>query len=216
MVAYATREDVYLYGLPRGSLVARPRFVASVSTAANSLKVEGHGCSTATRIQLQAQGDGLLPAPLSSTVVYWAKPVDGSDSLLQLALTEGGAAVDLTTEGAEPFTLAVPIGPTLDVNLETFSRDVDSMIPAEQVPLVAPYPTLVVQYVAVLTAWSVASALGLRTQVDSLTALKDELTVKMLRFSKGGLPLRDARSVGSANLATGRSAAIPSQQGTIP
>jgi hypothetical protein len=162
-------------------------------------------------------GAGALPGGLSASVVYWALPVPGSSSLLQLSLTEGGAAIDLTSGGVAPFALVFPVSANIEANLEAISRDVDAMLPAHLVPLEAPYPEAVVSYVAVFAAWQTARALDQGEVADGLQQLKDEWTTKALRWSRG-VPLRDAAATGPANLAAYSVAgsAVETSKGAIP
>lgn len=207
MAAYATPEDVYLLAVPRGSLVQRARPVASVDHVANVLELEGHGCSSKTRVQVQVDLDGVPPGGLSTSTVYWALPVAQSSSLLQLSLTEGGAPVDLLDAGVMPFGLFVPVTTMLEAALSAASRDVDTMLPAHAVPLAAPYPEQVVNYVAVFAGWATARALGQGDLADGLQALKDEWTTKALRWARG-IPLRNQLATSPTNLARGRSPSI--------
>lgn len=202
MVAYARREDVYLRGLPRGSLAARPRVVASVDVASNRLEIEGHGCELDTQVQLRTDGDGELPAPLSPSTVYFARPVSGSDSLLELAATAGGAAIDLTTAGADPIMLLLPIGPLLDALSESYSRWIDSLCPAHAVPFETP-PAWVTQIVATRTAAQAARALGLGAQADGIFTAETQAIADAMRLATG-IPLRDAAAGPSLVIASGR------------
>jgi hypothetical protein len=212
--SYATREDVYRHGLPRGSLAQRPRVVAAVDATTNRIEVEGHGCVLNTPLQFAVKEGGALPAPLSASTVYYARPVADSDSLLEVAASVNGSAVDLTNTGTDPILLILPIGPLLDTLLDFYSRDFDLMCVGHAVPFGDPLPAAAPNYVGVLTAWHAAKALGLGTQADGLKELKDEVTTKALRFAKG-VPLRDGSATSPANLATYGSAA-PTTTETIP
>jgi len=54
-----------------------------------------HGIANATRVMLTAD---VMPAPLESKVIYY-KLAGATGNDLKLALTPGGAAIDLTTDG---------------------------------------------------------------------------------------------------------------------
>ncbi len=200
--SYATDADVYR-AVPPGSLSMPARAVASVDAVLNRIEVNGHACALDTPVQLSVDEDGVLPAPLSAAAVYYARPVDGSDSLLELAATVGGAAIDLTAVGSGSIRFIVPIGGMLAMLRDAHSRDFDAMCIAHVVPFASPYPALAVHYVAVMTAWAAAIALGKGTQADRLTELKDEVAKKAVRWGQG-VPLRDADATGPSNLARGR------------
>lgn len=201
MVAYATRADVYNYGLPRGSLYLHARAVSSVNVASNALVVEGHGCDTDTTIQFDVDPGGTLAAPLVSGTLYYAKPISGLDGHLQVAATAGGAAIDLTSSG-ENMRLIVPIGPQMDALLDAFSRWVDSMVIGHTVPFESPYPSWVKYVVAVRTAAALARALGLGTSADRILESERDAIADAARLARG-VPLRDGAATAEANLAKG-------------
>lgn len=203
MVAYATREDVYKHGLPRGAVIGRARPVASVDAASNRLALEGHGLSTDTAIQFVADDGGSLPTPLSAATVYYARPVSGSDSLFEVAASEGGAAVDLTTAGTLPFSMLVPVGPQLDALLEVYSRWVDGKAIGHEVPFTSPYPAWVTHAVAVRAAAHAARVAGLGGQAERLFEAETMLLRDIDAMAKG-VPLRDAAATERRNLAVGR------------
>lgn len=209
--AYATREDVYLCGLPRGSLSVRPRVVASVDVTTNRLEVTEHGCELDTPITFRVAGDGALAAPLTAAV-YYARPVDDTDDFLEVAATPGGPAVDLTTQG-DPMMLVIRMRPMLDRLLEVFSRWVDSLLIAHTVPLTAPFPPWVTYTVAVRAAAQAARALGLGTQADKIFDAEEKAIVDALRLAKGS-PLRDELATPASNLALGRTPAGSTRWGS--
>jgi hypothetical protein len=200
MTVYATRDDVYRQGVPRGALVSRGRFVESVDVSTNTLEVEGHGLDSGTPCQVRSDAGGGLPSPLSASVVYYALPVSGSDSLLQLSATEGGAAIDLTTTGAAPFVLFVPLAPMLDDLIEVYSRWLDSLAIGHAVPFSAPVPAWVRHCVAVRTAAHAARVLGLGTQAEQIFEAERMAISDAMRLAKGP-PLRDASATAPANRA---------------
>jgi hypothetical protein len=198
--SYATREDAYKHGLPRGSLAQRPRVVASVDAVLNRIEVEGHGCELDTAIQFAVNEGGALPAPLSASVIYYARPVAGSDSLLEIAATIGGSAIDVTNEGTDPIRLIIPIGPLLDALRETYSRWLDSICIDHEVPFAAPYPAWATHIVAVRVAAQAARALGLGTQGDRLFDAEEQVIKDAMRLAQG-TPLRDSTATSPSNLA---------------
>lgn len=66
---------------------------ADVSVANNTITETGHGLPNGTRVQLSNSG-GTLPAGLSATQTYFVR--DSTANTFALALTPGGAAVDIT------------------------------------------------------------------------------------------------------------------------
>lgn len=217
MTAYATREDVYLHGLPRGSLVGNARAIASVDVASNRIQVDGHGCSTGTPIQFACDEGGALPSPIAINVVYYARPVADSDSLLEIASTPTGSAIDLTSSGTGPARIVMTIAPLLDALCETYSRWVDSVCIGHYVPFASPYPAWVTHVVAVRTAAHAARVLGLGAQGERLFAAEESVISDAMRLGKG-VPLRDANATAPANRAAYAVAksAVDASKGTLP
>ncbi len=195
---YATRDDLLAHGLPAGVLVEPARVVSAADATTNRLTIEAHMFTADKPVQLRADPGGSLPAPLSESTVYYARPVSGSESLLELAATPGGATINLTTAGAAPFSIVETLGPKIDACLEEASRRVDMHLPAHSVPLEAPYPSVVVAIVAKLAAEDLIGRLGL-----SIPAISDRarIAAAMLANLARGLPLRDSRATAPSNLA---------------
>lgn len=220
-VLYANRSDVFGVGVPRGALVRPARLIKSVDAAGDTIELEGHGLADGDTIEFTVSGTGVLPVPLALQTVYYAKLItlaDGStdENRFQVAATSGGAAIDLTTTGTQPFSAAIPTGPMIDRYLEKFSRWVDSVIVGDVVPLASPYPVWVVNIVALRTAIAVANSLGRST--PTLQAREKDEIVDFLRLAQGA-PLRgDAQSQTSANTAVVLSAGAGGlvARGTIP
>lgn len=193
MAAYATRRDVYRYGLPRGTLGSDARLVASALAATDLVVLDGHGFETDDEIVVRAEEGGSLPTPLVTGTTYYAIRV--SESAFQVAATAGGAAIDLTSDAVSMFVAgALPF----DEILELYSRFVDPFIPAHLVPLEAPIPVVIVATVAELAAKKLLHLSG----QTSVAVNEAELAAKaqLERWAKG-VPLRDPRATASANLA---------------
>lgn len=211
-VSYANRSDVMGTGVPRGALVRPSREIARADASTNAIELEGHGLADDDPVSFQVVGNGALPAPLAIGTTYFAKVVD--EDHFQVAATEGGAAIDLSSAGTLPFSLVVPVGPMIDKYNEIYSRWVDRKCVAHVVPFVAPYPSEVVNIVALRTAIKVTTVLG-----RSMPTLERQIADEMADFlSFASTPLRDARATAPANTAIARSAADAAgrARGTIP
>ena len=219
-VLYANRSDVFGVGVPRGALTRPARLIKSVDASADVLELEGHGLADGDSVEFTVSGSGVLPAPLLVLTVYYAKLItlaDGStdENRFQVAASPGGAAIDLTSVGTQPFSAAIPTGPMIDRFLEKYSRWVDSVIVGVAVPLVAPFPVWVTTIVALRAAIAVANALGRST--PSLQDRERTEIADFLRLAQGA-PLRgDALPQVSANTAVvTSSSAIASSTGVVP
>lgn len=187
-VLYATREDVYRHGVPRGTLVQPARPIASVDTTADTLECEAHGLSVDDPIQFLVDAGGTIAAPLTTSAVYYAKPVTDSESLFQVAATPGGSAIDLTTPGAN-FSLVVAIGPQIDGWVEYASRLADKAAIAHKVPFDGPFPKVIVVCVARIAAFEMLSSIGLSQPPVEASALRSFAILKEL---SEGVPLNDS------------------------
>jgi hypothetical protein len=204
-VAYATREDVYLHGLPRGAVAQGARPIASVDVTGNTLEVGSHGLGQFTPIQFQVDGSGVVAAPLSTSAVFYALPVTDSDSLIRVAASFGGPALDLTDDGSGSWSLYVPGGPMIDRLLETFSRWLDGKCIAHETPFTAPYPVEATHIVAVRTASHAARVLGLGREGEHLYEA-ETILLRDIESLVRGMVIRDAAvTTASTNLARGGS-----------
>lgn len=202
MTAYATLRDFYTYGLRRGVVSNEGRLVASSLASSDILELDGHLFETGDRVQVRAVSGGTLSAPLVAGTVYYVIRV--SDSTFKLSATDGGAPIDLTTNGDQMLVIAeLPIVELL----EAFSREVDDQIP-HAVPLTAPYPVTIVQTVCELTAAKVLSLCG-QSSVSMKEARDDAR--KRLAAWKAGQPIKKSatRSTNLAVVASSSSSSDP-------
>ena len=193
MPAYATRRDVYAYGLARGTLGAAGRQVESSLASTDTLTLDGHGFETDDALVVRAFEGGTLSSPLVAGATYYAIRVN--DSTFKLSATAGGSAINLTTDGV---VMSVAIALPFDEILEFYSRFVDAFLPAHLVPLTAPYPITVVALVAELAAKRLQILAGHSSA--SMTEIEVSAKAQLTRWA-AGVPLRDERATASANLA---------------
>jgi hypothetical protein len=205
VTAYATRRDVYRYGLPRGTLGSPARLVAASRASTDVLELDGHGFEDDDELLLRATDGGTLSAPLVAGTTYDA--IRLTDSTFKLSATAGGAAINLTSDGV---SMLVAIALPFDEVLEFYSRWVDDLLPAHLVPLSAPVPVTVVATVAELAAKKLLQLAG----HASVTVNEAELAAKarLERWAKG-LPLRDTTATASANLAVSEAAGASDPRG---
>lgn len=181
-MAYAAYADVVPF-LPSGGL-PNPARTATGNAAGDYLECEGHGLAADAEVVFRAEVGGALPTGLTAGTTYYAKVV--SASRFQVAATAGGAAINLTTDGSNfVFTSPLPWATWLDWG----ARQVDSFLPPHVVPLVAPYPEIVVTANAEL-----AAVRGLMSTAGSdidLGAKLDQIGARLTRWAKA-LPVRGA------------------------
>lgn len=220
-VSYAQRNDVFNVGVPNGALTRQARQIEGADPATDILQIGGHGLKAGSPISFKVAGSGVLPAGLALLTIYYALLItlaDGStdENRFQVSTTPNGSAVNFTDAGTSPFSLVVPTGPLIDDFLESYSRWADGVMPADAVPLVAPYPKWVSHIVAVRSAIAVANALGNGTP---LLAAREDTEIKDFMRLAPGVPLRgDATAQVSTNTAVVQTAASGGQvqRGTLP
>ncbi len=201
MARYAEIEDLYAHGVPHGTLVSQALLISSVDATLNRIEVGAHGLVTDREIFFVADEDGVLPAPLAELTAYYARRV--SSSVIEVAATVGGAAIDLTDEGTAPFRLHIDLEAKANGILEAKSRDFDQLAIGHAVPFEVPYPDWVTATVAAGAATEVQWALR-QIGFEEYKARDDLWFLKTKRIASGG-KVRDERATGSANLARGAS-----------
>lgn len=200
--AYATRSDVYDYGLSRGAIANPARLCASVLAATDAFELDGHGFETDAELIFRAESGGVLPAPIVAGEAYYA--IRENEQTFKVAAAVRGAPIDLTTDGAAVLVMT-PL--PFEKVLKFYSRFVDPFLPAHLVPLTPPYPDTVVGIVAQLSARLLQNIAG--QQSNSMTEIQIAAKAQLERWAKG-LPLRDARATAPANLSYSESAPAPS------
>ena len=185
MTAYATRANLYQFGLPRGALGNPGRVVASSLASTSTIELFEHGFVLGDAITFRITDGGVLSAPLVAGTVYYAVPV--TDSTFCVSTTpDGTSPVTFSTDGD---SMIVSIDLPVDELLERYSRFVDGFLPAHVIPLPTPYPITVVATVAELTAkkLQILSGLSSESMRDSELSAKSQLE----RWAST-LPVRDA------------------------
>lgn len=204
---YCEPADVFRYALPPGSLPNPGRIVAEVNATSNVLTLDQHGFDADRELVFRAESGGSLPAPLVAGTTYYAIPL--TDSTFQVAATEAGAAIDLTTAGENVIVTAeLPF----DEWIRAASAEVDETI-GHDVPLEAPYPQAVITYTAVR-----AAELGLLYTGRDPVLLAERMKVereKLARWRKG-VAIRGPNAPASANLALTGTAAAADPRGWSP
>lgn len=194
--AYASRKDVFeLGGLPRGLLGNEGR-ICVASSSSDSFELNEHGFETDDAVSVRATGSGSLPAPLAEATTYYAIRLTASS--FQLSATEGGSAIDLTTDGDEMMVIEeLPF----DQLLEFYSRWVDGVIP-HAVPLETgddgKYPMLVRGVVAKLVAKALLNHDGKSSQLVDAAEIASK---QQLERWAAGVPVRDAAITQTTNAA---------------
>jgi hypothetical protein len=180
---YCTVRDLYDYGIPRGSLTSPARECGGASATTNEIELEDHGFDEGDRVTFRANAPGVLPDPLvEGTQYYVLEPTDGNH--FSVSLTDGGAAVNLTTDG-NYFLAVFALDPVKWIRVA--SSLIEDSLPAHVVPLEEPYPEIVK-----ITCAELAAAKGLRyleRGTDTFSDVLDKATRRIERWGRG-IPIR--------------------------
>lgn len=175
-IPYCSESDLYAFGLPRGSLTNPARLV-SVDPAADAVTLDVHGFADGDEVSLRADAGGAMPGGLTSGLVYFVKRV--SESVFQLALTDGGAAVDVTSAGSR-VVLCAPIN--IAAAIEWASRLLDEVMQGSTaVPLAAPVPEIIKMTCAELAAGKLMAG---RNGSRALSEVIDAATKRATAWAK--------------------------------
>jgi hypothetical protein len=176
-----------------------------VSTATNSIELDGHGFATGDTVRFRAEAGGALPSPLSEETDYYA--VATNDDRFQVSPAVGGSAVDLLTAGSRVVVIApLPMASAC----AWASRVLDDMLPAAVVPLTSPYPEIVRMTAAELAIWKLGTYTGAASK--SLTEMVDFAQKRIARWAKG-VPIRGTNAPASANLSASATADFVDSRG---
>lgn len=193
-MAYASGTAAYAF-LPAGGL-PNPALVATAVPASDVIVCDGHGLSVGDVVRFGVEIGGSLPSPLVVETAYYVQAVVSS-SRFRVSATNGGAAIDLTTAGANfSFTHELPWGDWY----EWGARQVDSFLPPHVVPLVEPYPEIAITANAELAALRGLQATG-GSDID-LGGRLDAIRIRLQAWAKN-VPLRgvDRQTQSPNNLA---------------
>lgn len=85
---------------------------ANVNVSTNAITSTGHGMLNTQPVYIELENPGTYPTPLAGDVTYFV--VGATTDTFQLALTSGGAAIDITAQGSggfDMFASSVPVTP---------------------------------------------------------------------------------------------------------
>jgi len=192
---YCVRSDLHSFGLPRGTIPNQGRLVLSVDVATNAMALGDHEFSTGDPLVFRAEMGGSMPAPLVAGTRYYAIAL--TDGTFQVSAAQSGAAIDLTSAGSE-LLVASPL--PIDESIAWGAAIIDQALVAHAVPLVAPFPPIVVMTNAELAAAKLGLFSGGTSK--SLTDLMASATARLQTWA-AGIPVRGENAQGGhTNLAT--------------
>lgn len=209
---YCSDQDLYQYGLPRGTLANPGRDVASIDTTTGVYTLDAHGFGGATErtpVTFRAAHGGTIQQGVTEGTTYYAEAL--TDRTFQVYAASTGGSPIVSTDGGEN---VVVVGPIPDMR-EFYSRWCDTFFPGHVVPFEDPIPPLVRGLTAQLCANATLRATGQASV--SQDEIENQARVQLERFAKG-MAIRGDSSVKRANLAYATHATTrwTSETGRIP
>jgi hypothetical protein len=200
-VGYCVRSDLYSFGLPRGTIPNPGRLVLSVDATTNAMALGDHEFATGDPLVFRAEMGGSMPAPLVAGTRYYAIAL--TDGTFQVSATASGAAIDLTSAGAEVL-VSSPL--PVEESIEWGAEVINQALVNHAVPLTAPYPPMVVMANAELAAGKLGLFSG--GTAKSLTDMMARTTAQLQAWAKG-LSVRGENTAPTERTNLAASASVP-------
>jgi hypothetical protein len=96
----AVTVGTFLFMMPVGASAPTNMSVDAGDVTANTIQSEAHGLVADSRVVFWPGSGSGLPAGLTVGTIYWVIATGLTVDVFSVALTQGGAAVDITDEGA--------------------------------------------------------------------------------------------------------------------
>lgn len=182
MTALASLADFVRLGLPATALVPPPREVELVDVGTGRILTKGHGLLSGDVVRFE--GQGTLPAPLDSTTLYTAVPVD----LDMFTLTLNNALVVLTTSGVKPYLWRVDPRPMYEAAILAASSIVQDHATAHST--ITEPTQQVIEIVCILAAYSIIITNRLKLPIsekfyDELRRRYEDAWITLRTWQKG-------------------------------
>ncbi|MBK9263052.1 MAG: hypothetical protein IPM54_25020 [Polyangiaceae bacterium] len=159
-----------------------PREIEAVDVGTGRILTKGHGLLLGDEVRFE--GQGVLPAPLSTTSIYKALPVD----LDLFTVSLGGTPVVLTSSGTKPFAWRASPYPAIDQALAAASATVQDHATAHST-ITNPTPQII-EIVCILAAHSIVftNRLQLKLNADFMEKTRqryDDAWITLRSWEKG-------------------------------
>lgn len=201
---YAELADIYALGLAPQAFTASPRVLSEVTPGTGVLTLRGNGLALDAPLRfivlstsIPGEAAAALPGGLDTSVLYDAKPVDGSSDLLRVAPHGGAAIASFTSAGVGVFGIVVDPIPTLRRLIRSTAGWLHAHMPAYATPIDRDdddnYPEILIQLNARFAAREALIVFGLQNpQYEAAAkAVNDRAGVDqaLLIDWKKGLPI---------------------------
>jgi hypothetical protein len=202
-VAYCTLDNVFLLGLSAGAFVTRPRPFDAIDAASGTIRMKAHGLSALDLVTFEVTSGGALPTAVSAFTPY--APVIVSFDLIKIT---GFASY---VSGGSGWGLAIDPTRRLQAHILEVSAEIDEHLTADAVPLVEPFPQVVIGLAARMAARAAVNSLQIenaqyRVAVDRLIA-REAMDREMLAAWKSGKPI-NPRPVDQTDVADNSAVAV--------
>jgi hypothetical protein len=156
-------------------LDTRDTFPFSVNTGTDVFTATGHTYINGQRVR-QSQSGGALPSPLVANTDTYIR--DAATNTFKLALTSGGAAIDITTAGSGTLTVTdVALNNRVELTAEFIRKEIPDYYGLTNRPAVTPstdpvfYTESGIDYYRILTSVAIDNTLGVGDLVFNQVAL---------------------------------------------
>ncbi len=197
MALYCDEADVYAV-VSSGSIPNGARLCASALAAVDVFELDQHPLQTGDPVAFRAEEGGALPGGIAEGTTYYAIRV--SSSRFQVSATEGGGAIDLTSDG--DLVLAIIEPPMLKWRTWA-SAWVDQALTGHDVEIAEDAVPEQVRAVAANLAAHKARVWSEHTVSADLARLLDDSQKQLDRWAKGAI-IRGTNAPAPANLAVAR------------
>jgi hypothetical protein len=193
MASYCAEADVFA-AVRSDSIPNEARLCASAIASTDTFEADQHGLATDDPVTFRAEEGGALPTGIVEGTTYYA--IRTSGARFQVSATEGGAAVDFTTDGELVlFVREMPIATWIS----WASSEVDQMLVGHQVEIDEDaVPTIVRAITAKLAGYQ--ARVWAQREAGDLALMLDEARKQLARWAKGA-PIRGTNAPSPANLA---------------
>lgn len=165
-MAYATLDDVYVLGLSAQAFLTRARPYDAVDRTTATIRLKGHGFSTADVITFEVTSGGSLWTAGSAFVPYYPIPV--SSDLFQVATTPNGTPFASWVSAGSGWAIGVDPARRVQAHLEETAAQIDEDLTADSPPIkVDPITLKYPQQLIGLNARMAARAAALSLQIEN-------------------------------------------------
>lgn len=184
-VAYCTLDNVFTLGLSAQAFLTRPRPFDAIDIATGTIRLKGHGFAATDVVTLEVTSGGALPTGTSAFLPY--SPMIVSFDLFKIS------GFNSYVSGGSGWGIAIDPSRRIAAHILEVSSEIDECLTANEPPLAAPFPQVIIGLAARMAARAAVNSLSIenalyRVAVDRLFE-RQANDKEMLAAWKAGKPL---------------------------